>query len=409
MFKPKENPTPSGNSNDQKQEAARNILETQQEIAAYISPEERAELAEKRHQIFSEGHLRRFYEILEKNFKSILLLFGVLSYQGFLKRLGIKPTPQTEKPKKQVSPAAVEDINEDDDENAPEKQEVSRHGKDIIEQIIEIDDEGNTIIRYFLNGKPFFEEVDTSGSKKLYMLDRKGKRFSTFKQMQTKHPNMTPEKYLDFLATELDHPAKLDYFFNNILKYRYDKKGIEHWQTAKQTVETADLDNMYGDCDDYAFLAREILTRQGKTAHVIGQIGHAFCITVEKNNQGKYDVHSLGTFGYDANGNRYKKSYQYDPQKAKGYKTIREGIIAITKKYEQDPQKKSIFGEYAQRQFIPVLDIPAEGRLGGVLVPVEMLDNPKIIQTANGVIGAAIRQLPALEGRIVGLFDQWLS
>ncbi|MBI2117608.1 hypothetical protein HYT95_01790, partial [Candidatus Peregrinibacteria bacterium] len=90
---------------------------------------------------------------------------------------------------------------------------------------------------------------------------------------------------------------------------------------------------MRGDCDDYAFLARDIIRRQGKNAHVVYIPGHALCVWAEKDAEGKYHAHAQDTFGFDHNGNRYGRDESRDREKAKGFTKLIDALNSLMTKY----------------------------------------------------------------------------
>ena len=73
-----------------------------------------------------------------------------------------------------------------------------------------------------------------------------------------------------------------EWLFNNI-KYKKDIYGLYSWASPEET-----LNKGYGDCEDFAFLTKEVLQMLGYKVYVIVMFakdyGHAFCL-VEYNNQ----------------------------------------------------------------------------------------------------------------------------
>jgi hypothetical protein len=210
------------------------------------------------------------------------------------------------------------------------------------------DDSGEDILYRTVASRDFggyFERV--------YMVSKEGESFSTLKQMREKHPEMTADQYLDFLAKNLDSPEKLHIFFKNYVKYVYDNNSkntnedyqmtdhgetTDFWQTPQETVERMRINRMVGDCDDYAFLAEDILKRQGETAYVIyipidRNMGHAICVWIKERENGKYDAYSMGTFGLDKNGQRYREETNENAKD--GYETVKEALNSLMPKYDE--------------------------------------------------------------------------
>lgn len=188
-------------------------------------------------------------------------------------------------------------------------------------------------------GSLLYEDVARSNPAKRQrgMVDAKGERFGLYRDEKAKNPKLTTGQYLDMLGKKLDTEEKLAVFFEQFLWYASDDG--DYWQTAEETVQRTDeyekggAHYMRGDCDDYAFLAREILRRQGKNAHVVYIPSHAICIWAEKDADGKYHARSQGTFGSDHNGNRYGRDYPRDREKAKGFTKLIDALNALMKKY----------------------------------------------------------------------------
>jgi len=126
-----------------------------------------------------------------------------------------------------------------------------------------------------------------------------------------KRPGLSDgERHLRLLAEKLDTPKKLERFLRSFWQYTYDsasrrhprEKGTkehhgEYWQLAQETLQRIEESKMLGDCDDLAFLAQEILQRQGKSAHVIGVPAHAICMWADFTPSGAVRVHMIDT-GY---------------------------------------------------------------------------------------------------------------
>ena len=150
-----------------------------------------------------------------------------------------------------------------------------------------------------------------------------------------KDPSLTSEAYLNLLATKLRTPETLQAYFNQRMKYVSEDR--DHWQPATETIGRVADGKMLGDCDDYAFLAREIVRRQGHNAHVVYLPSHAECMWITKRPDGRFDGHSMGTFNYDCNGNRIYYRFRVDRERAKGYPSIGEALQSLCLKYRECP------------------------------------------------------------------------
>ena len=187
-------------------------------------------------------------------------------------------------------------------------------------------------------------------------------------------------EYLDYLAKELDSPRKLGEFLAVYMSYRLDspipdkaphmvgtpeRKG-EHWQRPQETIWRMVDGEMLGDCDDYAFLAREIVTRWEKpvNAHVVDIGTHALCMWVRQSSNGRWHAYTLGTYGMDHNGNRNdynrfgeKISRSNNIYTYGGYKTIEKAINSVMEKYDKKDREYRV----EKGEDIKILDVPKFG------------------------------------------------
>jgi len=206
------------------------------------------------------------------------------------------------------------------------------------------------------------------------LIGKYGATVKTLTEMREFNKKMTNKEYLIYLSRNLNTLEKLHWFFKYLMEYKKDikrggQKRRDYWQLAKETIERVEKGKMLGDCEDYAFLAREILRMQGKPAHVVGIPGHAICAWVEKKN-GRWHAYSVGTFGVDINGNRYGK--RVDSTKVKGYSTIKSALNSLMPKYDQGG-----LGLKKGRQYrlsgnkIDLLDIPKKGKQKMIKIPID--------------------------------------
>lgn len=191
------------------------------------------------------------------------------------------------------------------------------------------------------SGSLLYEDVARSNREKRQrgMVDAKGERFGLYRDEKAKNPHLTAGQYLDMLAKKIDTEERLAVFFEQFLWYALDNG--DSWQTAEETVqrmeeyEKGGAHYMRGDCDDYAFLAREILQRQGKNAHVVYIPGHAICVWVETDTEGEYHARAQDTLGFDHNGNVYGPSIPRDRKKAEGYTQLIDALNSLMVKYKE--------------------------------------------------------------------------
>lgn len=236
---------------------------------------------------------------------------------------------------------------------------------------------------YFLPGG---EKIKTVGAETV-MYDDHGHPFATLgyenrrRMAQGKRP-ISSRIFLRFLAQRLQSPEKLSCYFGTYMNYTSDwfnpvYTSIEYFQVADQTIRLVRNDVMLGDCDDYAFLARDILRQQGKKAYVIGIPGHALCMWLEKRPDGRYDAWTLGTFGLDCNGFRY--SIEKIFAKDKSHASIEKAINAVFKKYKFSGLGLAAGVNYTVKNgLIEVLDVPSIGHRESRHLPVSIFEDARI-------------------------------
>lgn len=178
----------------------------------------------------------------------------------------------------------------------------------------------------------------------------------TILEERLRHPNLTEDEYLDLLASRLITPERLHRFFlekmNDTKDYEDGQDPADHWQTPEETVrrvqrvtrqrvingglggvQTYEQLAMCGDCEDYAFLAQEILWRQGKTAHVVDlPEGHSACVWIEKNSNGRYNSFVLDQGGVIRNGQTVDQPSASAPD---GFDSLQEAFNTAINRFEQ--------------------------------------------------------------------------
>lgn len=219
-----------------------------------------------------------------------------------------------------------------------------------------------------------------------------GTEIGFYQYEKEKNPELSEDEYLNMLAEKLDTPEKVADYFEIMIHYLHDDpakresdyktpnlgEGNDYWQLPTETITRIEKGQMQGDCDDYAFLAREILQRQGKNPFVMsisdakGIEGHALCVWAEKKGD-HYYAYSLCTFGLDKNGNRYGKVS--DSEKEKGYASPREAVNSLMSKYDDvDWGGGKIEGGYRlNSDSFEVLEIPEKGEKFRIHVSLDVL------------------------------------
>ena len=96
---------------------------------------------------------------------------------------------------------------------------------------------------------------------------------------------------LQQLAGQYTTPKAVAEFLHREFKFMRDQELFsmeEYWQTPLEF-----LSHKAGDCEDYALMARELLTRNGIEAHVFslfGDEGYAHTVCVFMDERGRYNV-----------------------------------------------------------------------------------------------------------------------
>lgn len=124
--------------------------------------------------------------------------------------------------------------------------------------------------------------------------------------LQETSPSET-ERFLQNAAEVLTTPAYLDLIGQYMLTYVYDspdssipflignsENSSDIHQTALQTLQTSCGGHFRGDCDDLSELYHNILSRQGKTPHVVSLPAHAAVAWAEEQS-GKWHTYVLQT------------------------------------------------------------------------------------------------------------------
>jgi hypothetical protein len=236
------------------------------------------------------------------------------------------------------------------------------------------------------------ENPDDKKKRKILLFTEDGVEITTFSYMREKNPKMTKNEYLEYLAQHLKSPQDkhlflelfMEYTSDNSFRKIIDKKKVkegeerDYHQLAPQTVGREENGKMLGDCDDYAHLMREILKRQGITAFVLCIPEHAVCVWFEQRPNGLWDAYSMGTFGYDKNGNQW--GMEQDREKAKGYKTLKEALNSLMEKYVTPGLGLEKSLEYEIKDIVKIIEVPERGKSTYTDIPVEFLKDPELVK-----------------------------
>ena len=186
---------------------------------------------------------------------------------------------------------------------------------------------------------------------------------------KAREPGLTPDGYLDKVAGWAGgDPELIGTFLQHFIEYTLDSgdssnplaigeadSNLDYWQSPEQTVlrtehvpERGEQKVMRGDCDDSAFLAEELLERAGVAASVMLIPDHACCISLIKGDDGSFSALTLGTYGFDRNGNWRRRvdervvtglgrieqrELQLGSASEEGYATALEAVNAVLDKY----------------------------------------------------------------------------
>lgn len=205
------------------------------------------------------------------------------------------------------------------------------------------DENGIPIVKSFK-----FETAEGINAERYVYFNDKGNHIYDFYSEKRLQPELTPDDYIKMLAKVFNSPARWQAFSKYFIVYTYDspdrnnqlligtkKDHDDYWQLPQETVlRYNEKGQALGDCDDYAFLAQEILKQQGIKSVVIDMPRHAVTVWVNYDlGKQKYHGYSIGTYGYDHNGNRYTNTSP-DPTKAKGYNNAITAINSVLKKFK---------------------------------------------------------------------------
>ncbi|MBI3336679.1 hypothetical protein HYZ98_03900 [Candidatus Peregrinibacteria bacterium] len=209
----------------------------------------------------------------------------------------------------------------------------------------------------------------------------------TLNEERASNPNLTEDAYLDLLASRLTTPELLDRFFREKLEHMDDdvgqriffliEKKNDYWQTPAETVRRVqrvtrreidrtdgikvvkrDVLVMRGDCEDYAFLAQEVLWRQGKVSHTVSipentEENHALCVWIERRPDGRFDGYTLDQSGVTRNGTFISHSLQRSTKRGddEGFDSLQKAFNAAVS-YPGNPESYD-----SNSLFIPILRV----------------------------------------------------
>ena len=198
-----------------------------------------------------------------------------------------------------------------------------------------LDDHGKPIMGE--DGKPLMERIST---REFILKDEKGKEKTRIRSFAAENEYrklhglkpISEDEYTQMLGKNLQSNEQIHAFISLMFKYRFDRDGgNDSWQRPGDTFRRTENGVFLGDCEDYAFVLQKILQAQGKKAFVVSIPGHAECVTITRDEKGKYHATSYGTFGVDVDGNRVGE--KFDSSKSAGYDTPEFAIRALQKKW----------------------------------------------------------------------------
>ncbi len=196
-----------------------------------------------------------------------------------------------------------------------------------------LDDDGKPMTDEI--GRPKGSENETTRVMMIKTKDGKEISIKSYEAMKKERgANFTTEDYMKFLSQNLRTKEEFHAFTQLMFKYRSDRAthNVEdYWQKPDETAKATENGMMLGDCEDYAFFMRRILEFQGKKAYVLGVPGHAECVSISRDKNGKYHAMSYGTFGVDENGNRVGE--KADAAKSTGYDTPELALKSLQAKW----------------------------------------------------------------------------
>lgn len=201
-----------------------------------------------------------------------------------------------------------------------------------------LDEHGNPRIRE--DGQPVMERTV---ERIMTIKDKSGKEIAKichfkaeneYRAKQGLKP-LSEDEYMKKLAAEVKTDQQMHAFLMLMFQYCGDTEDAnsegEYWQSASETLKRTANGRMLGDCEDYSFFMARLLKEQSKTAYVLGLPGHAECIQVTKDADGKYHATSYSNFGLDKDGNRVGE--REDKNKTKGYTTKEEALRSLQPKW----------------------------------------------------------------------------
>lgn len=149
------------------------------------------------------------------------------------------------------------------------------------------------------------------------------KTLYSYAELKENSPDFTEDEYLDYMAQNLTTDALKNAWLKLMYSYTFDspdekyplKKGSktshkDYPQSPQETVRRTEHGLALGDCEDAAFLCKEILRRQGRDAYVLLIPHHADTISLYKTADDSYYIKSYGIDGVSINS---KSLVDYDP------------------------------------------------------------------------------------------------
>lgn len=273
--------------------------------------------------------------------------------------------------------------------------EIYDRDQNIIQKQIKINGLPNVMAVEWNDGKPLYDGKVLRKEVTRWLVEMENgepkSKITTFESMKKANPNFKTDQYIDYLAESLTTDELFDAWFQLIYQYTFDSpdrnkplmKGKEesrgdYWQSPEETIERRENGRFLGDCEDSAFLAREILARQGKAAYVLHAVNHALAFTLEKDKQGKFYLRTYDNWGVTVNGVRLPES-----NGVVGYNTPAQAMERLRQFFLKEGTMSSVFSAEKWLRLlirIPKVDLivfknPAKPRWKKLVLPEKISRN----------------------------------
>lgn len=258
------------------------------------------------------------------------------------------------------------------------------------------DENGNPIVKSFK-----YTTKDGINAERYVFFNPDGTPCYDYYTERNINPELTPDEYIRMLSKVFNSPARWEAYARHFLVYTHDSPNPnnqleigtpedhdDYWQLPQETVlRYNEKGQALGDCDDYAFLAKEILAHQKNKSVVIDMPRHAVTVWIKYDmSTKKFHGFSIGTFGFDHNGNRYATGNP-DATKEIGYDKPLDALNSVLKKFKiADPSKGvgSSISFQVKGPEVPVIELGgyynrqkySKVSIGTLINPVQSLNQP---------------------------------